>query len=137
MRTIKLLLVVLTLQVIVACQSKQTEPSLAGKWKITSATGNDGRHWTGSFTLKQGADYTGLFLWTAADGKSAGTDSIAGKYDTQTKELILHSKVITGNIENVVYTATISGNGTTMKGIWTGSSDGTVEKPGHWSAQRE
>jgi hypothetical protein len=67
MRTIKILLAVLMVQLIVSCGSKSApQPSLAGKWNITSALGNDGRHWTGSFTLKQeGGEnkYTGLFLW--------------------------------------------------------------------------
>jgi len=139
MRIIKILLAVLIVQFIVSCQSKsQPEPSLAGKWKITSAVGNDGRHWTGSFTLKQkGIDYSGLFLWDAVDGLSTGTDSIAGNYDVRTRVLIMRSVVISGNIEPVVYTMNVSIGGRTMNGIWTGSSDGSIENPGRWSAEKE
>ena len=139
MRIIKVLLAVLIVQFIVSCQSKsQPEPSLAGKWKITSAVGNDDRHWTGSFTLKQeGADYSGLFLWDAVDGLSTGTDSIAGNYNIKTKVLTMRSLVITGNIESVVYTMDVSDGGRKMNGIWTGSSDGSIEDPGRWSAEKE
>ncbi|MEO6150293.1 MAG: hypothetical protein ABIP28_09035 [Mucilaginibacter sp.] len=139
MRIIKLILLVIIIQVAVSCESKsQPEPSLAGNWKITSALGNDGRHWTGSFNLQQDGDgFKGLFLWDAVDGQSTGTDSIAGKYNAKTKVLTMRSVVISGNIESVLYTVDVSANGTAMKGIWTGSSDGSVEKPGLWSAIKE
>ena len=138
-RNIKLLFAILIIQSAVSCKSKsQPEPSLAGNWKITRAVGNDGRHWTGSFNLKQdGGEYKGLFLWDATDGKSTGTDSIAGNYNAKTKVLTMRSVVISGNIEPVTYTVNVSGNGTVMKGIWTGSSDGTVDNPGHWTAKKQ
>ena len=139
MRIVKIILVVLIIQIIASCSSKnQPEPSLAGKWKITSAVGNDDRHWTGSFTLAQsGSDYTGLFLWTATDGQSSGTDSITGTYNAGTKVLIMKSEVISGNIESVTYTMNVTDNGTKMNGVWTGSSDGSVEHPGRWAAKKE
>ena len=139
MRIIKILFAVLVVQFIVSCQSKsQPEPSLAGDWKITSAVGNDGRNWNGSFTLKQqGAAYSGLILWDAVDGLSTGTDSVAGNYNISTKILSMHSVIITGNIEPVVYTMNVSNGGKTMEGTWTGSSDGTIDNPGRWSAEKE
>jgi hypothetical protein len=141
MRTIKILLAVLMAQLIVSCGSKLApQPSLAGKWNITSALGNDGRHWTGSFTLKQeGGDnkYTGLFLWHAVDGSADGTDSITGEYNVNTKVLTMKSVIISGNIESVLYTMDVSANGRVMTGIWTGSSDGSIEHPGRWSAEKE
>ncbi|MBB5397225.1 hypothetical protein [Mucilaginibacter sp. AK015] len=139
MRIVKILLSVFVIQFMASCGSKtQPEPSLAGKWNITSAVGNDDRHWTGSFTLKQeGSGYTGLFLWDATDGQSTGTDDVTGSYNTETKVLTMHSKVITGNIEPVVYTMNVTDNGTKMHGTWTGSSDGSVEDPGIWSAEKE
>lgn len=139
MRIIKILLAVLIIQLAVSCKSTPPPgPSLAGKWKITRAVGNDHRHWTGSFTLNQtGTAYNGLFLWDAVDGKSTGTDSVSCNYDVKTKVLIMRSVVITGNIESVVYTMDVSANGRSMKGIWTGSSDGTVENPGRWSAEKQ
>ena len=140
MRTIKILLAVFIIQIAVSsCGSKsQPEPSLAGNWKITSAVGNDGRHWTGSFTLKQeGSDYTGFFLWDAVDGQSSGTDNVAGNYSSDIHLLTLKSTTITGNIESVYYTINVTSNGTKMNGIWTGSSDGTLENPGKWTAVKQ
>ena len=141
MRTIKILLAVLMVQLIVSCGSKSApQPSLAGKWNITSALGNDGRHWTGSFTLKQeGGEnkYTGLFLWDAVDGSAEGTDSVTGEYNVNTKVLTMKSVIISGNIESVLYTMDVTANGRVMTGIWTGSSDGSIEHPGRWSAEKE
>jgi hypothetical protein len=139
MRIIKIILAVLIIQIAASCSSKkQPEPSLAGKWKITSAVGNDDRHWTGSFTLTQdGSNYKGLFLWDAVDGQSSGTDSITGTYNANTKVLTMKSEVISGNIESVTYTMNVTNNGTKMNGVWTGSSDGSVEHPGHWAAEKE
>jgi hypothetical protein len=140
MRIIKILLAVLIIQIAVAsCSSKkQPEPSLAGNWKITSAIGNDGRHWTGSFTLEQaGGDFTGLFLWDAVDGQSTGTDRVTGTYNADTKVLTMQSVVISGNIESVLYTTDVTDGGTKMTGTWTGSSDGSVENPGRWTAEKE
>lgn len=140
MRIIKILFAVFIIQIAVSsCSSKkQPEPSLAGNWKVTSAVGNDGRHWTGSFTLEQaGGNYTGLFLWDAVDGQSTGTDKITGTYNADTKVLTMKSVVISGNIESVLYTMNVTGNGTKMTGIWTGSSDGSVENPGKWTAEKK
>ncbi|RWY48564.1 hypothetical protein EPL05_19155 [Mucilaginibacter gilvus] len=141
MRTIKILLAVLIIQLIVSCSSKSLpEPSLAGKWKITSALGNDGRHWTGSFTLIQdGGDnkFTGLFLWDTVDGSASGTDSVTGEYNTTTQVLTMRSVTISGNIESVTYTMNVSTNNRIMNGIWTGSSDGSIENPGRWSAEKQ
>jgi len=139
MRILKILFSVLLIQVIVACGSKVLpEPSLAGKWNITSALGNDGRHWTGFFTLTQnGGNYTGLFQWDATDGSATGTDSVTGSYNATTKVLTMQSVIISGNIEPVVYTVNVTGNGTKMEGIWTGSSDGSIENPGRWTAEKQ
>jgi hypothetical protein len=141
MRILKIFLAVFIIQFTASCGSKsQPEPSLAGKWKITSAVGNDDRHWTGSFTLKQDGSenkFTGLFLWDAVDGQSTGTDSVTGTYNSGTKVLTMRSVVISGNIESVVYTVDVTDNGTKMNGIWTGSSDGSVENPGRWSAEKQ
>lgn len=136
---IKILAAILMIQFIVSCRSKsQPEPSLAGKWNITSAVGNDDRHWTGSFTLKQkSSGYTGLFIWDAVDGQSTGTDSVSGTYDIAKKVLTMKSVVITGNIESVVYTMDVSDNDRAMTGIWTGSSDGSIEDPGLITAEKE
>lgn len=140
MRIIKIILAVLIIQVAVSsCGSKsQPEPSLAGSWKITSAVGNDGRQWTGSFTLTQnGSDYEGLFLWDAIDGQSTGTDQVTGNYNGDINVLTLQSKTITGNIESVYYTLNVTSHGTKMNGIWTGSSDGTLENPGKLTAVKQ
>ena len=139
MRILKNLLVAFVILIVASCSSKkQPEPSLAGKWKITSAVGNDDRHWTGSFTLtKDGSGYKGLFLWDAVDGQSTGTDSITGTYNADTKVLIMKSVVISGNIESVTYTMNVTDNGTKMSGTWTGSSDGSIEDPGRWTAEKE
>ncbi|RYZ99258.1 MAG: hypothetical protein EOP47_17290 [Sphingobacteriaceae bacterium] len=139
MRVIKLVLGILIIQFMTSCEPKSDpDASLTGNWKITSALGNDGRHWTGSFNLQQENDaYKGVFLWDAVDGQSTGTDTVAGKYNINTKVLTLTSIAITGNIEHVVYTVDVSGNGTRMKGIWTGSSDGSIENPGLWSAEKK
>lgn len=139
MRILKILFSILLIQVVVACGSKVLpEPSLAGKWTITSALGNDGRHWTGSFTLMQnGGNYTGLFQWDATDGSATGTDSVTGSYNATTKVLTMQSVIISGNIEPVVYTVKVTGNGTKMEGIWTGSSDGSIENPGRWTAEKQ
>jgi hypothetical protein len=141
MRIIKTLFALLAVAFMVSCQSKsQPEPSLAGKWKITAAVGNNNLHWTGSFTLKQeGGEnkYTGLFLWDAADGQQSGTDSIIGEYNPNKRVLTMTSVLISGNIEAVVYTVNVSTNGRIMNGIWTGSSDGSVADPGRWSAEKE
>ena len=141
MRIVKALLVILVIQFTVSCSSKkQPEPSLAGKWKITSAVGNDDRHWTGTFTLKLDGSqnkYTGLFLWDATDGQSTGTDSITGEYNAETNVLTMQSVVISGDIEPVVYKMNVTDNGTKMNGTWTGSSDGSVEDPGKWTAEKE
>jgi hypothetical protein len=141
MRIVKSLLVALVVLFTVSCSSKkQPEPSLAGNWKITSAVGNDDRHWTGTFTLKldgSGSNYTGLFLWDATDGQSTGTDSITGTYNADTKVLTMQSVVISGDIEPVVYTMNVTDNGTKMSGTWTGSSDGSIEDPGVWTAEKQ
>jgi hypothetical protein len=139
MRVVKLLVAVLMMQLIVSCSSKsQPEPSLAGKWKITSAVGNDDLHWTGSFTLTQnGGSYNGLFTWDSADGQQSGTDSVTGTYDTKTRVLTLNTVAVTGNIQSVKYTADVSASGTSMTGIWTGSTDGTIAHPGHWTAEKQ
>lgn len=139
MRIIKFIVAILLIQTIVSCGSKSLpERTLAGKWKITGAVGNDGRHWTGSFTLEEnGSDYTGLFLWDAVDGKSSGTDNITGKYNATTQVLTMKSVVISGNIESVFYTANVTDGSTKMHGTWTGSSDGSVENPGSWSAVKQ
>ncbi len=83
-----------------------------------------------------GNGYKGLFLWNAVDGQSTGTDSVTGTYDPQTKVLTMKSVVITGTIEPVTYTMNVTDNGTKMNGIWTGSSDGTIEDPGVWTAEK-
>jgi hypothetical protein len=108
----------------------QPEPSLAGKWKITSAVGNDDRPWTGSFTLTQDEGNINVFLLDAVDGKSSGTDSITGTYNAGTKVITMKSKVVSGNIENVTYIMNVTDNGTKMNGVWTGPSDGSLEEPG-------
>jgi hypothetical protein len=139
MRIIKILSVVLIIAVLASCTSKsQPEPTLAGNWTITAAIGNDGRHWTGSFNLKQeGGDnkYTGLFQWNTVD--ASGTDSVTGEYNPGTNVLTMTSVTISGNIESVLYTMNVSTNGRMMDGVWTGSSDGTVANPGRWSAKKE
>jgi hypothetical protein len=115
MRILKILLAVLIVQLTVSCGSKsQPQPSLTGNWKITSAVGNDSRQWTGSFTLNQveNEDYTGQFSWESVDGKSAGTDNVSGLYNKDINVLTLKSTVITGNIENVYYTITVTNGGT-------------------------
>ncbi|RYU87829.1 hypothetical protein EWM62_15130 [Mucilaginibacter terrigena] len=140
MRIIKTLLAVFILIAVASCKKSETTVSLSGKWHITSALGNDDRHWTGSFTLKQegGANkYTGLFLWDATDGQSTGTDSVTGEYNASTKVLIMQSVVISGDIEPVTYTMNVTDNGTKMHGTWTGSSDGSVADPGIWTAEKE
>jgi hypothetical protein len=141
MRIIKTIIAVLAIVFSTSCATKTLpEPSLAGKWAITTAVGNDTRHWTGSVTLTQAAEgdhYTGLFLWDATDGSAAGTDSVTGVYAPNTKTLTMTSVVISGNIEPVVYTAKVTTTGTIMNGIWTGSSDGSVENPGIWSAKKQ
>lgn len=139
MRLIKILLAVLTLQLATSCSKPKDELSLAGNWKITSAVGNDDRHWTGSFTLKQKSisDYTGLFLWDSVDGLSTGTDSVTGTYNLETKVLTMKSIVISGNIELVTYTANVTDKGKKMDGIWTGSSDGSIKDPGRWTAEKQ
>lgn len=141
MRILKALSFLLMVAAIVSCsKSQQPIPSLAGNRTITSALGNDGRHWTGSFSLTQaGGDtkYTGLFVWHAADGSADGTDNITGDYNASTKVLTMTSVVISGNIEPVVYTMNLSNDNKSMAGIWTGSSDGSVEHPGRWTAEKQ
>ncbi|GGH04239.1 hypothetical protein [Mucilaginibacter phyllosphaerae] len=139
MRIAKNIMAGFIILLMISCQSKSTPaPTLAGKWNITSALGNDGRHWTGSFTLDQAGDgYIGLFLWESVDGKSSGTDSITGTYNSTTSVLTMKSVVISGNIESVTYTVTVAANSKSMAGTWTGSSDGTVENPGRWTAEKE
>lgn len=138
MRLLKILFAIALLPLAIACSKSDSEPSLAGNWKITSAVGNDGRHWTGTFTLKQSAsNYTGLFLWDAVDGLSTGTDSVAGTYNAGAKVLTLQSVVISGNIELVTYTINVTDKGTKMDGIWTGSSDGSIANPGRWTAEKK
>ncbi|RCH53677.1 hypothetical protein DJ568_16715 [Mucilaginibacter hurinus] len=138
-RIFKYILPVLLIQVITGCSSEsEPEPSLAGKWNITSAVGNNDLHWTGSLTLKQnGTEYKGVFIWDSVDGVQSGTDSVSGRYNDATRVLTMKSVVITGNIEPVTYTADISDDGQVMDGIWTGSSDGSVEHPGVWTAQKD
>ena len=137
MRIIKILFAVVIIQLMGACSKSDSQPSLAGNWKITSALGNDGRHWIGTFSLMQeGNGYKGVFNWATVDGTAVGVDNVVGTYDAKSKVLILKSVVISGNIESVLYTMNILGNGRAMKGIWTGSSDGTVDDPGRWSAVR-
>lgn len=133
-----MLFAIALLPLAIACSKSDSEPSLAGNWKVTSAVGNDGRHWTGTFTLKQSANnYTGLFLWDAVDGLSTGTDSVAGTYNEGTKVLTLKSVLISGNIELVTYTMNVTDKGTKMDGIWTGSSDGSIADPGRWTAEKQ
>jgi hypothetical protein len=138
MRTIKFTLAFLFIVFGIACSKSELEPSLEGAWTITSALGNDGRHWTGSFNLYQkGSACTGLILWDAVDGLSTGTDSVEGSYNSATKVLTMQSVIISGNIESVVYTMNVTDNGTKMDGIWTGSSDGSIEHPGRWTAEKK
>jgi hypothetical protein len=139
MRFIKILFAVLVIPFVLSCDSKSdVTPSLAGNWKITSALGNDGRHWVGAFTLTQeGNQYKGIFNWATVDGQATGIDSVEGSYNQATKVLTLRSVLISGNIESVVYTINVLGNGRAIKGIWTGSSDGSIENPGVWTAVRQ
>lgn len=140
MRILKILLAVLFIQLTISCSKSNTELSLAGNWKVTSAVGNDNRQWNGTFTLAREGNsnvYTGLFLWNTIDNQATGTDSITGTYNPDTKVLIMQSVVISGNIESVLYTMDVTDNGTKMTGIWTGSSDGTVAHPGRWSAEKQ
>lgn len=139
MRILKSFFLAIILLISVSCSSKkQPEPSLAGNWKITSAVGNNDRHWTGNFTLTQdGIGYKGTFKWDSVDGQQSGTDSITGTYNSDTHVLTMKSVVISGNIESVTYTMNITDNGTKMNGVWTGSSDGSVEDPGKWTAEKQ
>ncbi|MES2267940.1 MAG: hypothetical protein V4520_14360 [Bacteroidota bacterium] len=141
MRILKAFLFAFAILTVVSCSSKtQPQPSLEGTWKITSAVGNDDRQWTGTFTLTQDEGFTGYkgtFYWESVDGKSSGTDSVTGTYESVIKVLTLESQVISGNIEKVTYTMNVSGNGTRMTGTWTGSSDGTVENPGKLTAVKQ
>lgn len=137
-RALKIFITILILQSFLSCKKDTPTGFLAGNWKITSAVGNDGRHWVGTFTLKANGDnYTGLFDWKTVDGSATGTDSVEGSYDHTKKVLTLRSVVISGNIESVLYTAQITGNYRSMKGIWTGSSDGSIENPGRWTAEKQ
>ncbi len=138
MQLLKILLLISILQFGASCSKPLHKPFLVGDWTVTSAVGNDGRHWTGTFTLEpDGNGYKGLFLWNAVDGQSTGTDSVTGTYDPQTKVLTMKSVVITGTIEPVTYTMNVTDNGTKMNGIWTGSSDGSIEDPGVWTAEKD
>jgi hypothetical protein len=119
------------------CSKYIPEQSLEGEWTITSAVGSDNRHWTGYFDLYQkGSACTGMIYWDAVDGLSTGTDSVSGTYNANTKVLKMKSVIISGNIEPVEYTMQVTDHGTKMHGIWTGSSDGSIENPGRWSAVR-
>lgn len=138
MRIIRIIVAIIILQSVASCSKTWPETSLAGNWKITSAVGNDNLNWTGSFTLAQdGGNYNGLFTWHSADGLQNGTDKVTGSYDTKTKVLTLNTIVVTGNIQSVKYTADVSDGGRIMTGIWTGSTDGTVENPGRWTAEKQ
>ncbi|MFD0766694.1 hypothetical protein ACFQZI_17665 [Mucilaginibacter lutimaris] len=142
MRILKIFIIAFAILTVASCSSKtQPQPSLAGTWKITSAVGNDGRQWTGTFTLIEDDygvnSYKGVFYWESVDGKSSGTDNVTGSYESVIKVLTLESQAITGNIEKVTYNMNIAGNGTRMTGTWTGSSDGTVENPGKLTASKQ
>ncbi|MET3977692.1 hypothetical protein ABIB62_000260 [Mucilaginibacter sp. UYP25] len=139
MRIIKAVFIAFIIITAVSCSSKtQPQPTLAGNWKITSAVGNDGRQWTGSFILTEDIPgYKGVFQWQSVDGKSSGTDTVTATYESVIKVLIMRSVAVTGNIESVNYSMNVSNGSTKMEGVWTGSSDGTVENPGRLSAVKQ